>query len=329
MAKFLKENWFVAIVAVFFIGVAIFFTYDQNKDKLPGKSVGGKQVVFSVDDTNYTADDLYDRLSSDYYESRVFLSFQKALLDEATKNDKDIETNVKTQYQQTLQYYQSQYGYDEEYLNQIARYYYGYDTFYDYMLYSSKSMSVFKDYIKTNIADLLTDEKKAELNPRIVSYVVIAMDDPANPTAEESSKLKAAQDAWASDTYTAENFGDFAAAYSQDGNAANKGVFGYIDTKTTNIDETFLNTALSLKDGEVSEWVYSEQFGYFLIKCDTSDTAALLEEDDFVSEVLNMNDGLQNKVMWQKAEELGVTYGDEEVEKIIKDHMNVNESEGN
>ena len=329
MAKFLKENWFVAIVAVFFIGVAIFFTYDQNKDKLPGKSVGGKQVVFSVDDTNYTADDLYDRLSSDYYESRVFLSFQKALLDEATKNDKDIETNVKTQYQQTLQYYQSQYGYDEEYLNQIARYYYGYDTFYDYMLYSNKSMSVFKDYIKTNIADLLTDEKKAELNPRIVSYVVIAMDDPANPTAEESSKLKAAQDAWASDTYTAENFGDFAAAYSQDGNAANKGVFGYIDTKTTNIDETFLNTALSLKDGEVSEWVYSEQFGYFLIKCDTSDTAALLEEDDFVSEVLNMNEGLQNKVMWQKAQDLGITFGDEEVEKIIKDHMNVNESEGN
>lgn len=329
MAKFLKENWFVAIVAVFFIGVAIFFTYDQNKDKLPGKSVGGKQVVFSVDDTNYTADDLYDRLSSDYYESRVFLSFQKALLDEATKNDKDIETTVKTQYQQTLQYYQSQYGYDEEYLNQIARYYYGYDTFYDYMLYSNKSMAVFKDYIKTNIADLLTDEKKAELNPRIVSYVVIAMDDPANPTAEESSKLKAAQDAWASDTYTAENFGDFAAAYSQDGNAANKGVFGYIDTKTTGIDETFLNTALSLKDGEVSEWVYSEQFGYFLIKCDTSDTAALLEEDDFVSEVLNMNEGLQNKVMWQKAEELGVSYGDEEVEKIIKDHMNVNESEGN
>ena len=329
MAKFLKENWFVAIVAVFFIGVAIFFTYDQNKDKLPGKSVGGKQVVFSVDDTNYTADDLYDRLSSDYYESRVFLSFQKALLDEATKNDKDIETNVKTQYQQTLQYYQSQYGYDEEYLNQIARYYYGYDTFYDYMLYSNKSMSVFKDYIKTNIADLLTDEKKAELNPRIVSYVVIAMDDPANPTAEESSKLKAAQDAWASDTYTAENFGDFAAAYSQDGNAANKGVFGYIDTKTTGIDETFLNTALSLKDGEVSEWVYSEQFGYFLIKCDTSDTAALLEEDDFVSEVLNMNDGLQNKVMWQKAQDLGITFGDEEVEKIIKDHMNVNESEGN
>ncbi|MBQ9036804.1 MAG: peptidylprolyl isomerase, partial [Erysipelotrichaceae bacterium] len=232
-------------------------------------------------------------------------------------------------YQQTLQYYQSQYGYDEEYLNQIARYYYGYDTFYDYMLYSNKSMAVFKDYIKTNIADLLTDEKKAELNPRIVSYVVIAMDDPANPTAEESSKLKAAQDAWASDTYTAENFGDFAAAYSQDGNAANKGVFGYIDTKTTGIDETFLNTALSLKDGEVSEWVYSEQFGYFLIKCDTSDTAALLEEDDFVSEVLNMNEGLQNKVMWQKAEELGVSYGDEEVEKIIKDHMNVNESEGN
>ncbi len=329
MAKFLKENWFVAIVAVFFIGVAIFFTYDQNKDKLPGKSVGGKQVVFSVDDTNYTADDLFDELSADYYEGRVFLSFQKALLDEATKNNKDIETSVKDQYAQTLSYYQNYYGYDEAYLDQIARYYYGYDTFYEYMLYSAKSQSIFKDYVTAHINELITDEKKAELNPRIVSYVVISMDDPANPTDEESSKLKAAQDAWASITYDANNFGDFAAAYSQDANAVNKGVFGYIDSKTTGIDETFLNTALSLKDGEVSDWVYSEQFGYFLIKCDTSELTDILNEDDFISEVLSMNEGLSNKIMWAKAEELGVSYGDEEIEKIIRDHMSVNESEGN
>ena len=323
MAKFLKENWFVAIVAIFFLGVAIFFTYDQNKGKLPGKSVGGKQVVFSVDDTNYTADELYDKLSNDYFDSRILLSFQKALLDEATKGDATIEADVKKNYASTLQYYHTQYGYDEAYLNQIARYYYGYDTFYDYMLYSAKSSSMYASYIGEHIDELFTAEQKAELKSKIVSYTVIAMDDPANPTEEESAKLKAAQDAWASGTYSAANFGDFAAAYSQDGNASNNGKFGYVDTKTTGIDETFLETALSLEEGKVSDWVYSEQFGYFLIKCDSTLNIDLLKEDDFISRILESNSGLSSKIIWAKAQELNVQFGNEEVEKLIKDNIGV------
>ena len=323
MAKFLKENWFVAIVAVFFIGVAIFFTYDQNKDKLPGKTVGGKQVVFSVDDTNYTADDLYDELSKDYYESRVLMSFQKALLDETTKGDPSIETEVKKNYESTLQYYQANYGYSEDYLNQIARYYYGYDTFYDYMLYSAKSSKMYASYIGEHIDELFTAEKKAELKSRIVSYVVIAMDDPANPTEEESAKLKAAQDAWASGTYSAANFGDFAAAYTQDGNAANNGKFGYVDAETTGIDETFLETALALEEGAVSDWVYSEQFGYFLIKCDSTLNVDLLQEDDFISRILDSNEGLSSKIIWEKTQQLNVQFGNEEIEKLIKDNIGV------
>ena len=149
------------------------------------------------------------------------------------------------------------------------------------------------------------------------------MDDPANPTEEESAKLKAAQDAWASGTYSAANFGDFAAAYSQDGNASNNGKFGYVDTKTTGIDETFLETALSLEEGKVSDWVYSEQFGYFLIKCDSTLNIDLLKEDDFISRILESNSGLSSKIIWAKAQELNVQFGNEEVEKLIKDNIGV------
>ena len=66
MLKFIKENWFVALVAAFFLIISVYFAYDQNKGKLPGKTVGGKQVVFSVDDKNFTADDYYDDLDNYY-----------------------------------------------------------------------------------------------------------------------------------------------------------------------------------------------------------------------------------------------------------------------
>ena len=37
MIKILKKQWFVVLIALIFIGFAIFSVYDTNKGKLPGK----------------------------------------------------------------------------------------------------------------------------------------------------------------------------------------------------------------------------------------------------------------------------------------------------
>ena len=63
MIKILKKQWFVVLIALIFIGFAIFSVYDTNKGKLPGKSVDGKDVVAGLKgDVNITADELYKNL---------------------------------------------------------------------------------------------------------------------------------------------------------------------------------------------------------------------------------------------------------------------------
>ena len=62
MAKILKQNWFVVLVAIVLVGFSIFSVYDTNKGKLPGKSESGKDVIASIDDVNITADDVYTKL---------------------------------------------------------------------------------------------------------------------------------------------------------------------------------------------------------------------------------------------------------------------------
>ena len=77
MIKILKKQWFVVLIALIFIGFAIFSVYDTNKGKLPGKSVDGKDVVAGLKgDVNITADELYKNLSKTYGKSMLFMKFQ-------------------------------------------------------------------------------------------------------------------------------------------------------------------------------------------------------------------------------------------------------------
>lgn len=323
MNRFLKENWFVVLIALFLISITVYFAYDQNKDKLPGKKSAGKEVVFSVDDTNVTADELYDKLYKNYSESDLYLTFQRALLDEKVPTTAEMKTDIQSQVDSTVAYYQQYYGYGEEYLDQIVKMYYGYSSYYDYLMYSNKSDKMFSDYIKNHLDEVYTSELKEKLNGRIISYAVLTVADINNPTEEEAAKLKEAQEAWASGEYSAANFSDFASQYSQDSSASNGGKYGYLDTSTSGIDETFKQTALSLNDGEVSGWVKSDQFGYFLIKCDSSKTEDLVEDSAFAAAILGNTENLSSRIIWTVAQEIGVKFGNEEVEKIIKSSLGV------
>ena len=323
MLEKLKEYWFPVLIGVFFLCVTVYFAYDQNKGKLPGKSVNGQQVVFSVDDQNITADQQYEELSKVYYEDRIFTMFQTALLDSSVKTTDDLKEEIQTSYDNTVARYQQYYGYDASYLDNIAKTYYGYDNFYDYLFYTTKVQKLYGQYISEHAEEFYTAEFQENNKPRMVSYVVLSLDDPNNPTAEETAKVKAAQDAWASDQYSADNFAEFAKNFSEDGNASNGGSFGYIDANTKGIDEVFLNKALELNEGEVSDWTFSETFGYYLIKVDSVKFDDFKNETDFVASVLSANEGLGNKILWETAQSQNVKFADESIEKIVKDALQV------
>ena len=115
MVEKLKEYWFPLLIGIFFVCITVYFAYDQNKGKLPGKTVGGKQIVFSVDDENFSADEIYDELSKTYYEDRVYTMFHTALLDSAVESTDDMIKDVRDRYQYLVSVYSQYYGYDEAY----------------------------------------------------------------------------------------------------------------------------------------------------------------------------------------------------------------------
>ncbi|MDI9540217.1 MAG: peptidylprolyl isomerase [Bacillota bacterium] len=322
MKDFLKQNWFVAVIALFFTAISIFYAYDQNKDNLPNKVVDGKDVVFSVDDTNFTADELYDELYKTYGQSELFLKFYMGVIDANVEETEELKDQINGAVSQTVSYYTNYYGYGLEYLNQLARYYYGYPDFPSYVEYQIKAEVLYSEYIGKHAEKYVTEEFVAQHNPRVISYCLIKMDDPANPTADETDRLNAAKKAWENE-YTVETFGDFAMHYSEDpSTAGNGGKLGYIDNNSALVD-AFLKVALALEDGQVSEWIFDETYGYFLIKCDSVNYEDYATDPNFLSTVLTDNANLANEIVWEYAQNANITFIDETVKQYIMQQLNV------
>ena len=80
MLQTIKKYWFVCLVGVLLIGASIYFAYDQNKGKLPGKTVGGEDVVFSIGDEDITAGEFYDTLFNEMGVAGVYQFMEKAVV---------------------------------------------------------------------------------------------------------------------------------------------------------------------------------------------------------------------------------------------------------
>ncbi len=322
MKEFLKQNWFVAVIALFFIGISIYYAYDQNKDNLPNKVVDGKDVVFSVDDTNFTADELYDELYKTYGKSELFLKFYMGVIDANVEETEELKSQINNAVTQTVSYYTNYYGYGLDYLNQLAKYYYGYPDFPSYVEYQIKAEKLYSGYIKEHAQEYVTEEFIAKHSPRVISYCLIKFDDPKNPTAEETSRLNAAQQAWTNE-YSVEKFAEFAMKYSEDASTAGDGgLLGYVDDNSSLVD-AFLKAALDLEEGQVSEWIFDENYGYFLIKCDSKNYEDYATDPNFLSTVLTDNANLANEIVWKYAQGANITFVDDSVKEYIMQQLNV------
>ncbi len=324
MKKFLKENWFVAVIACIFIVMTIVVTVDQHKDDITGKTVDGQDVIFSIDDTDYTADELYESLYYDYGKAMLTEKIMDAILDEFVETTDEIEEEA----DYYVSYYTSYYYYygGITYLNELAVSY-GYDTFYDYMLYSIKSRELSTEYISERIDEYVTDEFIETYQPRMVSYVLISFEDADESTADEIERYEAAVAAWESDEYSADNFDEFAIAYSEDSSTASSGgVFGYLDTESSVVEE-FLEAALALEEGEVSDWIYSEDYGYFLIKCDSVQPEDYMYEAGFVSTVLSEYEDLSTEIIAYYYQQSSVEFADEDVKEYFEEQLGLTSSD--
>ncbi len=324
MGKFLKKNWFVVLVATLFIGVVGYYIYDTNKGKLKGKKSNGEDVVYEINGEDTTASQFYDDLYSSSGTSSVTALFKQAVADAAIDTTSEMKDNAKTQAESIKSNYESNYGTDyESYLaNDLAST--GYDDLEEYLIEVQKINQISAEYAKKNFEDL---------NIRQVSYILVKFEDSSDPadeaTEDEQSRMDAVDKALKDGT----DFATVAEEHSEDSSTASDGGnLGVIDKNTTSLDSTFLSTSLALKEGEVSDWVRSDSFGYFKIMC-TASTQETLENnntdsDPYLSLVQNYDTTLENTAIWEKAQELGIDFkGNEDMEKAIKTAFNVTDEE--
>ncbi|MBR2825690.1 MAG: peptidylprolyl isomerase, partial [Solobacterium sp.] len=318
MVNFIKKNWFVCLIVLALCGVSIFYIVDTNKGKLRGKTVNGEDVVYSINGQDITTSAFYNQLYKSGGIGAINELFRRAVTEQAIESTDEITAFAEEQASQIIASYQSQNptNYKETLETALKSMgYSGYDDLAKYLENYRKSEILAEDYAKNHFD---------ELKIRSISYILIQYENntPSDkPTDDEKKRMEAVDEAF-------ENGDDFATVatnFSEDQSSApNGGILGIIDKNVKNLDDAFLEASLSLKEGEVSDWIKSDNFGYFKIKNNASTLESLntfYEENPTDSsltygsplvELFNSYDtSLPNVALFEKAEELGVDFKDQ------------------
>lgn len=317
MGNFIKKNWFLCLLVLALCGISIFYIVDTNKGKLKGKSVNGEDVVYSINGKDITTSEFYNQLFKDGGIGAASELFRQAVAEQGVETTEEIEAFAKEQADAIRQTYITQYpsNYKEVIGNSLQTLgYSGYDDLEKYLANFKKQETLAVEYAKAHFD---------ELQIRNVSYILIQYENGTpseTPTDDEQARMDAVDKAFAD----GDDFATVATNFSEDTSSApNGGILGVIDNKVTNLDEAFLNAALALKEDEVSDWVKSDNFGYFKIKNNASTYDKLVsffEEhktadtayDNPLVELANSYDTtLSNVALFDKAEQLGMDFKDQ------------------
>lgn len=371
MGSFFKKNWFICVLVVALAGVSGYYIYDTSKDKLRGKKANGEDVVYQINDDDVTASEFYDQMYSDGGVGALYHAVLRQVVDQAVKTTDDMKTQAASQAQSIISSYASSYGtnYQTTLDSQLKSMgYSGYNDLEQYFIDYNKELQIAGDYAKNHFDDLKI---------RNISYILVSADaneeTPGQPTETQQATMDAVDAAIAA----GKDFATVAADYSADSSTASSGgVLGTIDKNTTNLDENFLAAALELNEGEISNWVYSSNFGFFKIKCNAAisetletvakqqalDTAngvdysspataspeasapaeaepsasasakATVDPDTVVSDpykdlVSKWDTTLTGTALWEKAEELGITFANEDDRTALRNYMGLESEE--
>jgi foldase protein PrsA len=176
-----------------------------------------------------------------------------------------------------------------------------------FMIANNTTIPEIKQDLKVSLlAEKVALHGKPAVHMAHIHYLVVLTANPSNSplikphtVADAKAIIAQAQAALKS----GESFESVVAKYSEDPGKNNGGDIGVIGPESVaQYDPTFVKAALALKPGEVSQPIYSPQFGYFLLKCVST------SEDPINVETKMSDQTLYDPVEQQLAQEAAQQY---------------------
>ena len=285
------------------------------------KLKNGKEVAIKVNGENITADDLYDKLREKYAKYILIDVIDKAIFDTVYKNDKDIEEQVKNQYE----YYESQYADKDKTFEEVLLDY-GYKSvsdFKDDLRLNFQRTKAIDDYIRDNLTDkeiqkYYDEEYAGEIS---ASHILISVND---EVSEEEALEKAKS--LIKQLNDGADFAELAKENSNDtGSAQDGGNLGYFN-KGQMVSE-FEEAAYALNINEYTKEPVKTTYGYHIIlKTGEKEKKELKDAKDDIKDKLvekkkNDDTKLSEKALDAVRKNYGLKFKDSKLKSIYKEYI--------
>lgn len=325
MNEIIKKHWFVMILSVFLFAFLIYFALDSSKTNVKGKkNQDGKDIIFSYEDHEYTADDLYDEVYKTLDIAAIIPLLELEVYKDALEVTPAMKADIKAQSENIILNLKNQYGEDWEFALERLLVQSGFTSktntkgLEEFLTIIEIRDSIEKQYVKDN-PQVREKFEKAE-SPRLISHILIKMDDVKNPTKEELEKLEKAKAALSKEDA---KFSEVAKEFSDDGSKDNGGSLGLV-TKTSiqQFVENFQNQVYTVSENNTTEW-FETEFGYHIIRVDADNLESLekLNNYDYYKKLFEYDDHILLDITWDQINKQDIKFGsDDKLTNAIKDY---------
>lgn len=292
----------------------------------------GKESVVKFDEGGISAEDLYNKLKSQYGVSTLLDLIDEELLSREYKSTDDENTYVRN----VVSSYKKQWK--DQYLTNIQNYYgvKDEDAFKDMLRLSYKRNEWLKDYAKDSVTDKEIEEyyDSEVVGDMELKHILIKVD--TSSTSSDSEKTEAEKKALETAKEVikklndGESFDDLAKEYSDD--SANKDNGGSLGTVkfNDNYDANFMEAAKELKTNTYSDEPVKSQYGYHIIFKVSQQEKKDLDsvKDDIISviseEKINNETNFSTKALLNLREKYGIKITDSELKDSYNERFGLN-----
>lgn len=292
----------------------------------------GKESVVKFDEGGISAEDLYNKLKSQYGVSTLLDLIDEELLSREYKSTDDENTYVRN----VVSSYKKQWG--DQFLTNIQNYYgvKDEDAFKDMLRLSYKRNEWLKDYAKDSVTDKEIEEyyDSEVVGDMELKHILIKVD--TSSTSSDSEKTEAEKKALETAKEVikklndGESFDELAKEYSDD--SANKDNGGSLGTVkfNDNYDASFMEAAKELKTNTYSDEPVKSQYGYHIIFKVSQQEKKDLDsvKDDIISviseEKINNETNFSTKALLNLREKYGIKITDSELKDSYNERFGLN-----